>query len=732
MLNQDEIKKIARFDVDTERSLMTSDDSFETIMLEKLALPLLTNLGYERHSDITIVFPEQPATPVNVHVSLGDDQLFYLACRDSQCSWSEKESHKAFQYAIAKGFYYFMHTNGRELQIYQAFKSYSALRDRLIFSSPVTSLPDTFPLIQEILSHKVMKSYFLPLIRGLRKLFEEIPDGMPIPYIDGLCDNLASGKEKRELLIRAAQYSSNYQYLESIKLLRHSLVLADLSQGEEIALNTLLGTHFLAQGKLNQAADYFGVALASARTLAKSSQRKEGLSAALANMGIVYHNQGYFDDALTIHHEALDNDNILGYQPGTAHQLTNIGNIYRSKGDLDEAMKHLSQALTIYREIGHKISEAHALGDIGLIYSDKGYLDGAIGYFQDAIKVHKEVRDTRGQAHQLANIGIIYRIKGNLYYALEYLNDSLVLHQQTAYKHGEAIVLSDLGLVFSGKGDYQTAINCQEQALAIYKQIGYSVGEALQLGNIGHIYKEKGAFDDALNYYQKSLAITRETGHRQREAHLVSNIGLIYKHKREFDDALRSYQQALDIDCEIGYKQGEVIDMANMGLIYYFKSDYEQAQQKLHQALIDHEYVPKHALIKPYYYLSLIYFKKNDYLKGFEYITRALSSAVNQAQYNSILFHMLRAIKEMLVKNEWENLEKIEAAYTSNIILDESWITFFTALHYYARSHLTTDATAQEMYQQTRAKMDIGLKDMLDKLLDPAENDILGQDSETP
>jgi tetratricopeptide (TPR) repeat protein len=60
-----------------------------------------------------------------------------------------------------------------------------------------------------------------------------------------------------------------------------------------------------------------------------------------------------------------------------ANQLANIGLVYRDQGGLQAALRALEEALAIFREIGHQPGVAKALGHIGPLYEQLGDREAA-------------------------------------------------------------------------------------------------------------------------------------------------------------------------------------------------------------------------------------------------------------------------------------------------------------------------------------------------------------------
>jgi tetratricopeptide (TPR) repeat protein len=356
---------------------------------------------------------------------------------------------------------------------------------------------------------------------------------------------------------------------------------------------------------------------------------------------------------------------------------------------------------------------------IGELIEAKKYYEDALNIAKrrDLQEIHKEATVST-RAATLGNIGLIYSARGDLDNALRYHEDALVIHREIGYIQGEANQLGNIGLIYIVKGDLNKALEYHQEALKIHRGIGYRYGEAVDLGNIGVIYKTKGDLNKALEYHQEALKIRTEIGYRQDEASDLGNIGLIYKARGDLDNALRYLEDALVIDREIGYRQGEANQLGNIGLIYSDKGDLDNALRYLEDALAIFDVAAPQMVVQSLNNIATIYFEKESYEKGFECLARAILASASIEQFNKIIFHILRIVREMVTDGAWKHLEKIHSIYTSGIITDVIWLNFFTAIHEYAMYRQTDDESHDANYKSAQQKLDPAFKKLLDELLE--------------
>ena len=536
----EDIKKIANIDLEKEVKRKRRGKVEENVKI-KIIIPLLELLGYDPIKDLD--FEHKVRTKkVDIVVELDGKPRISIECKDLL---ENLDSHliQAFTYACLKGFLFLVLTNGREIRVYKTWEVSSELEERLLFKSSLEELPKTFypdKGLWNILSkdNVIIQSH---LIDKWKEAKSKLP--MMTSYINGLFDNVALMPDKKELLSKAFQLLTTYQYSKSIDLFRKCLYLNETTESEKLALQIQIGICFYNQGKLIEAHSAFKEGLEKARTI----EDKFGMSVCLGNISVIYSNKGDLDNALKYHQDSLKINQEIGYKQGEAIVLGNIGFVYSVKGDLDKALQCHQDALKIYREIGDNQGEATVLGNIGLVYRNKGDLDKALVYYQGGLKISKEIGYKQGEASVLSNIGVIYHNKDDIDKALEYYQDALKMDQEIGDKQREAIALGNIGLAYSDKGDLEKALEYYQRGLKISKEIGYKQGEASVLSNIGVIYHKKGDLGKALVYHQDALKMNQEIGYKQGEADQLANIGMIYSDKGDLRNAQKYLKDALKI-----------------------------------------------------------------------------------------------------------------------------------------------------------------------------------------
>jgi tetratricopeptide (TPR) repeat protein len=156
-------------------------------------------------------------------------------------------------------------------------------------------------------------------------------------------------------------------------------------RGEALVLN-YLGMAFARQ-RMDEAADYFGQALAICRQIGDLP----GEAQTATNMADTYRRLGRYDEALDLLKRALEIRSQAANPYSEGVVLNNLGETYLALGRITEAIDSLDRAREMFRDIGEIRGEGYALNNLG-----EGYL--ALGRVADAVRVLEGARELRHSA----------------------------------------------------------------------------------------------------------------------------------------------------------------------------------------------------------------------------------------------------------------------------------------------------------------------------------------------
>ena len=288
------------------------------------------------------------------------------------------------------------------------------------------------------------------------------------------------------------RYEKEYKFEEAIKAYEKCLYDLSIPEEDKIGFNILIGNCYFFLSKLKEAEKHFRESLNIFKRVENKIARLPAKSAALGNIGNIFHNLGKSHEALEYYQQALETNRKLGYEQGVAHNLNNIGTLYNELGEYDEALRCQKEALEINQKIEDEPGIANSLNNIGVAYNDSGKPSEVLKLYQEALEINKKM----------------------------------------GYEEGIANVFNNIGLTYSKLREINQALNYYQEALKINRKIGYKEGIATNLGNIGLAYITLGQSEEALKYYQEALEVFVHINAQPRIEILQKIIKIIVKNKK--------------------------------------------------------------------------------------------------------------------------------------------------------------------------------------------------------
>lgn len=186
----------------------------------------------------------------------------------------------------------------------------------------------------------------------------------------------------------------------------------------------------------------------------------------LSNIGVVYEENGMFQDALVNYRKAKtvaqETKNLNAYYTALSSEAVCLSKL----GEFDEADQKLNEALEFYESEGN-------VDMIGGVYQNLGFnarlmKDTEKGkyYYQKAYDTYKISNSEMGLALISCNLGQVYMDLGELDSAEKYLDQALTLAKKNGSYHQLSDVYSGLMRLENLRGNYQLA----EDYFALYEQ----------------------------------------------------------------------------------------------------------------------------------------------------------------------------------------------------------------------------------------------------------------------
>ncbi|NUT49995.1 MAG: tetratricopeptide repeat protein [Saccharothrix sp.] len=257
------------------------------------------------------------------------------------------------------------------------------------------------------------------------------------------------------------------------------------------------------------------------------------------------------DEALAIHHHALDAARHADDPDGQAHALIGLGGAHAQLGHLEVATDCFQQALLLFRQTGDLVGQARAHTNLGATEARAGHYRAAADLCEAALALARRADDRTVEINTLNNLGQVERRLGRHHAAITHIREALTLSRRTSNRDAEATALNHLGDVETRLNRHASAHTHLHQALAHYRRLGSLDGEVGALHNLGNLQRRLGHPVPAADHYQQALAIARRIGNRYAEAVILNSLGEAANAARQPEDALAHHTAALTIADDI-------------------------------------------------------------------------------------------------------------------------------------------------------------------------------------
>ncbi len=183
-----------------------------------------------------------------------------------------------------------------------------------------------------------------------------------------------------------------------------------------------------------------------------------GLTATLNSLGILYSNQGRFEDARPYYEEFLDISRENQYIHGMANALNNLGSNYARAGQHDRALTMYLESHQFSLKSGDRLMIAAALSNLGSVSRALGHFAEALRYYRESLALCREIGERRWTAAGLNGLGLVLIDEGNSKDAEPHLREALSIAQKIESLPDMLDALSALGDVILKKGSLKRAL----------------------------------------------------------------------------------------------------------------------------------------------------------------------------------------------------------------------------------------------------------------------------------
>ncbi len=305
-------------------------------------------------------------------------------------------------------------------------------------------------------------------------------------------------------------------------------------------------------------------------------------------------------------------------------------------------------------EKNNSLGIAEAYNILGVAEQDKENIAASIDFYKKGIEVASRNGLDRTHSALLLNLGNAEESFSNYVSSLEHYLKSAKLKEKLNDSLGMAKCLNNIAQIYSRQGNPKEALVYFQKSLDIKIQFNDTNSIAKTYNNMGVVTNDLNDHEKALQYLTISRDYYIELGRTGDVAMVSGNIALTYDLMGKEDTALIYYLQAMEILEREGDQYDIVVNRINTGSLLLEMNDLERAEKFLLQGLREGKALNSNEDIREACkYLALLYVKKNDYRKAYDY----------QTQYQVVSDSILNAEKaatlsEMHVRYESEKKDK--------------------------------------------------------------------------
>jgi tetratricopeptide (TPR) repeat protein len=261
----------------------------------------------------------------------------------------------------------------------------------------------------------------------------------------------------------------------------------------------------------------------------------------LAFSGLVAHDKGDYENALTYYSEALLIDEKFGNYEEQAALHSNLGDIYRIKEDYDLAIQHFEKGYDIAEKINNLEKKVVILTEIALTALNKKDDEKAKNLFNNALEEVEKLGDLYKKADILNNLGWIYLNNGDLENAEIKLQECMKITTILGDLQRKAHVLTNIASLKINQNKFEEALELSKNAIEIAKKV-----QKKEL--MANIYNSDGLINENIANIKKRFGNPQLA---QKFPDMKEN-GILFEVQKNYDKALLSYQKARDIFLSLG------------------------------------------------------------------------------------------------------------------------------------------------------------------------------------
>ncbi len=294
------------------------------------------------------------------------------------------------------------------------------------------------------------------------------------------------------------------RYQEAIDVCKQALGLLDMNQTEEIArAHRSMGASCILLGNLNTALEELEAAL-RLYELRNDSTRVAWLH---HELGVAYRMIGN-EEAQKHFRQALEYWQHANNAVGLASTLNSVGVGYHRQGKYTQAIETLEQAHKQAHQAGHLRLEAYTLASLGDVYRDQNDYAHAQDTYRTAYDIAVRIGDGFIVTFTLTALGELGRLLGELEIANSLLHQAVEQAESHRSSYELGLTMTALGILSCQRGNADAALSHLTHAVKLLDRSDAKRDSARAHIHLAHVY----FLEHKRQLAKQHLRITAERG----------------------------------------------------------------------------------------------------------------------------------------------------------------------------------------------------------------------------
>ncbi|UXP34053.1 tetratricopeptide repeat protein [Reichenbachiella agarivorans] len=238
--------------------------------------------------------------------------------------------------------------------------------------------------------------------------------------------------------------------------------------------------------------------------------------------------------ALAIAEKLSSNDQALKIK-------NNIGIIYQEQGHYQEAERYFRESLSMEPSLSTQIA---VLGNIGLTKQKQNNFDSALYYYEEALLLAQQSQDSVSMYAIVDYLTSLYWKESMPEKALIYCLDLVDYHRNTQNEWALIHAYNMLGLIYHELRDYQRSESYYEMSLVLAHKY-QSKNEAFILANMAFNEAAAGKYEEAYNHLFTHLSVKDTLFSLEKSRQLEEALAQYESEKKEKEIAVLQAEQKL-------------------------------------------------------------------------------------------------------------------------------------------------------------------------------------------